>query len=86
MDSSILYFLGLTLIFVGVLVLIFAAILVAARRSRNGKTKTAGLIIIGPVPIVFGSDKKTVKNLMVLAIILTVALIVAFLLYYCLFM
>ncbi len=86
MDSSILYFLGLTLIFVGVLVLIFAAILVAARHGRNGKTKTAGLIIIGPVPIVFGSDKKTVKTLMVLAIILTVALIVTFLLYYYLVM
>ena len=82
MYSSTLYILGLILVFVGVLVLIFTSVIIAARRGRSTKTKTAGIIIVGPVPIVFGSDKKTVKTLMVLAIILTVALIVAFLLYY----
>lgn len=86
MNLSTLYLLGFTLIFVGVIVLIAASILIAATRSRSGKTKTAGIVIIGPIPIVFGSDKKTVKTLMVLAIILVIALIAAFLLHYYLFM
>jgi len=76
--------LGFGLILVGVIVLIIAAITVATR-SKSGKTKSAGVVIIGPVPIIFGSDKKSAKNLMTLAIILTVALIVAMLIYYYLF-
>lgn len=84
MDSSPLYLLGFGLILVGVLVLIIAAITMATQ-SKSGKTKSAGVVIIGPVPIIFGSDKKSAKTLMTLAIVLTVALIVAMLIYYYLF-
>jgi uncharacterized protein (TIGR00304 family) len=79
-DSSGLYLFGFGLILVGVIILMVAAIL--ATRGKSGKTKTAGVIIIGPVPIVFGSDKKTAKTLMTLGIVLTVAIIVAMLIYY----
>ena len=41
------------------------------RRVRGG-----GVIIIGPVPIVFGTDKQSVKVLLVLAIVLVVLLLV----------
>ena len=83
MDSSMLYFFGFGLILVGVLLLIVAGILATMRKS--GKTKTAGVVIIGPIPIIFGSDKKTAKTLMVFGIVLTVTVIVAMLIYYYLF-
>ena len=38
--------------------------------------KTGGMIFIGPIPIVWGSDKKTSKNMWYVAIIITVILIV----------
>jgi uncharacterized protein (TIGR00304 family) len=81
-DSGTLYLLGFALLFAGILVLVAAAIFAAAR-SRNAKT--AGVIIIGPVPIVFGSDKKTVKTLLILSTALMVLLVVAMLVYYFLF-
>ncbi len=80
-DSATLFFLGFVLIFVGVAVLIAATVLVGVR-SKNGKVKTAGIVIIGPVPIVFGSDKKSVKTILALSIALTTLIIVLFLIYY----
>ncbi len=41
------------------------------RRVRGG-----GVIIIGPVPIVFGTDRQSVKVLLVLAIVLVALLLV----------
>lgn len=36
----------------------------------DGKVKGAGVIMIGPVPIVFGTDKKYAALLMILAIVI----------------
>ncbi len=38
--------------------------------SKDGTVKGAGVILIGPVPIVFGTDKKYAALLMILAIVL----------------
>jgi len=81
-DSSVLYLLGFVLVFVGIIVLIAAAVLASVLRIKNGKVKAAGVIVVGPVPIVFGSDKKTVKDVFKLAIVLTAMLIVFALIYY----
>jgi uncharacterized protein (TIGR00304 family) len=81
-DSATLYTLGFALIFMGVLVLVVAAILISITHSKNGKAKAAGAIIIGPVPIIFGSDKKYVKTMLMLSIVLTAVLIVVMLVYY----
>ena len=83
--SAELYSLGFGLILVGVVLLFVAAIAASARRSGGGKTKTAGIIVVGPVPIIFGSDKKSVKTILALSISLTVFLVVAMLVYYFLF-
>jgi uncharacterized membrane protein len=80
-DASALSFTGFTLVIVGVLVIIAAIILIGISQGKGGKAKTAGIIIIGPVPIIFGSDKKTVKTLLAFAIVLTAIVIIAFLLY-----
>jgi uncharacterized protein (TIGR00304 family) len=76
-----LFVLGSMLVIIGIFVLVVATIL-AGIRSRKGRTKAAGVIIVGPVPIIFGSDKNTVKGLLKLALALTVLLIVAMLVYY----
>ncbi len=80
-DSATLFFLGFVLIFVGVAVLIAAAVLVGVLRSKNGKVKAAGVVIIGPVPIVFGPDKKSVKTILAMSVALTTLIIVLFLIY-----
>jgi uncharacterized protein (TIGR00304 family) len=84
-DSAAFFVVGLVLIFVGFLVLAVAAILANAQSRRKGKATVAGAIIIGPVPIIFGSDKKGVKSLLVLSIALTALSIIAMLVYYFLF-
>jgi uncharacterized protein (TIGR00304 family) len=84
-DTWIITAAGFGLVLLGVLLLVVAAILVAVSRTRNSKMKTAGVIIIGPVPIVFGSDKKTVKTLLILSTALTLSLVAALLIYNFLF-
>jgi len=42
------------------------------------KSKFGGVVLIGPLPIVFGSDKNVAKNMVILAIILVVALFLLF--------
>ena len=83
-DAATAYALGFALILVGVAIITAATILIAAK-DKKVKTKTAGVIMIGPLPIVFGSDKKTVKTLLQLSIILTMTVIAALLIYYFLF-
>ncbi len=82
--SLFLYVLGSLLVVFGILIILVAIV----RRSfpKAGKTsvKAGGVIIVGPIPIVFGTDKKMVKTILTLSIALTalvlVTLIVSYLL------
>ena len=58
-DSGVLYALGVALVFVGVLVIAIAVIMLFVSNAGKGEGKGAGVIIIGPVPIVFGTDRTT---------------------------
>jgi uncharacterized protein (TIGR00304 family) len=80
-----LYAVGLALIFIGVLVIIVAVILVSVLGAKKGKVKAGGAVIIGPIPIIFGTDKKSLKTVLLLSVALTVLLIVAMVVYYFLF-
>ena len=51
------------------------------RDAWKGKVKAAGVIMIGPLPIIFGTDKKTVKTVLLLALALTLAVIIAMIIY-----
>jgi len=82
---ALLYTLGFAMIIVGSIILTATAIFVATNRGKKGKAKAAGVIIIGPVPIVFGSDNKTVKTILTLSVTLTVSLILLLLVYHFLF-
>lgn len=74
--TELLYFMGIALIFIGILIVALVVLLKSSRYAGKGKFKGAGAVIIGPIPIVFGTDKKSVKTLLVLAIVLT-ALVLA---------
>jgi uncharacterized protein (TIGR00304 family) len=78
-DGSIAQ-LGFALIIFGFILAFVAAILLAVR-SRGGGTKTrgAGILLVGPIPIIFGTDRESVKVLVVLAIVL-MAVVLIFLL------
>ncbi len=81
-DSAALYALGIALIFVGVLIMVVAVILLSISGAKKGKVKGGGAIIIGPIPIVFGTDKKSLKAVLLLSLALTVILVVAMVVYY----
>jgi uncharacterized protein (TIGR00304 family) len=82
MDSAAFYALGVTLIFVGVLIIIIAVILLSVSGAGKGDVKGGGAIIIGPVPIIFGTDKKSLKTVLRLSLALTAMLVVAMVVYY----
>ena len=49
---------------------------------KKPRVKGAGVIMIGPIPIIFGTDKKSVKMVLALALALTIALIITIIVYY----
>ncbi len=81
-DSAVLFLLGTSLVLIGAFILILATILMTTIRNKKRQAKTTGVIIIGPIPIIFGSDKKSVKTILVLSIVLTTLLLTYFLVYH----
>jgi uncharacterized membrane protein len=67
-----LILLGITLVFVGIAVIIIASIVL------GGSGSVGGIILIGPIPIVFGAGPEAVW-LIVISVILSVISIVLFL-------
>ena len=82
MDLAVFYALAIALIVVGIIVIIAAIIMASAGDAGKGKVKGAGVIMIGPIPIIFGTDKKSVKTVLALALALVIALIIAMVVYY----
>jgi uncharacterized protein (TIGR00304 family) len=81
-DAGALYALGIALVFVGVLIIIVAVILLFISGAKKGNVKGGGAIIIGPIPIIFGTDEKSLKTVLLLSLALTVLLVVAMIVYY----
>ena len=76
MSDQLLWSIGLTLLLTGFALVFIATILLSVKGSRGkGKVKAGGVVIIGPVPIIFGTDKQTVKALLILSIILVALLL-----------
>jgi uncharacterized protein (TIGR00304 family) len=82
LDSEVLYTLGLALVFAGVAIIIITIVLLSVSGARKGKIKGGGAILIGPIPIVFGTDKKSLKAVLLLSLALTVMVVVAMVVYY----
>jgi uncharacterized protein (TIGR00304 family) len=74
--DSVLFSIGLLLALAGfaiAIVAIFVAILRSARGT--GKIRGGGVVMIGPVPIVFGTDKESARVLILLGIVLMIVLL-----------
>jgi uncharacterized membrane protein len=71
-----LYELGIIIIFVGVIIVFVAFVLLFLSSIKSGRARGGGALIIGPFPIIFGSDKEFVKTILWLSIALTVLLFI----------
>jgi len=65
-----LILLGFAISFIAMLWLVLSSV-----RSGKGEVREGGAVIIGPIPIIFGTDKETVKMLLVLSILLVILLL-----------
>ncbi len=79
-----LYQLGIGLVIVGVFIFALVVFLIVLRAQKS-KVKAAGAVIIGPVPIIFGTDKKSLKTVLTLSVVLTGLLIIFTVVYYYMF-
>jgi uncharacterized protein (TIGR00304 family) len=83
MDAEMLFVLGFALIFAGILITVIAVILLFVSGVRGkGEVKGGGAIIIGPFPIIFGTDKESIKTVLLLSITLTILLAIVTVIFY----
>ncbi|MGC8998045.1 MAG: TIGR00304 family membrane protein [Candidatus Bathyarchaeia archaeon] len=82
LGGETLYELGIIIILVGVIIVFAAFVLLFLSSIKGGKARGGGALIIGPFPIVFGSDKESVKTILWLSIALTLLLFVVFIVLY----
>ena len=62
------------LILIGIALIFFSTFKESTRKHVEG----GGVIIIGPLPIVFGTSEKVTKTLIILAIVLVIVVFVIF--------
>jgi len=78
-----LYGLGITLILVGTIIILISLVMFFLKSVKGErKVKGGGAIIIGPFPIIFGTDKEAIKTVLWLALALTILLIIAMILFH----
>lgn len=85
-DVGTLYSFGASLVLAGMVVILAAFILLLIINIREkGKVKGGAALIIGPFPIIFGTDKESVKIVLLLSLALTVLLILAIVMFHFMF-
>jgi uncharacterized protein (TIGR00304 family) len=82
LDLTIFYTLGIALVIAGIVVIVAAIILASKGSGKKGKVQGAGVIMIGPIPIIFGTDKKSVKSVLGLALALTLVVLIIYVAYW----
>ena len=81
-DFAVFYALGIVLVVVGIIVIVVAIVLASMGGAKKGKMHGAGVVMIGPVPIIFGIDKKSVKTVLALVLALTIVVLIITVVYY----
>ena len=81
-EAEVLYSVGVALILVGVFIIVLAVIVLSVRSAGKSKVRGGGAVIIGPVPIIFGTDKKSLKTVVSLSLALTILLLVVMVIRY----
>ncbi len=70
---------GMLLVFLGMMVIIIDMMLHYARGGGESRVRGGGVVIVGPVPIVFGTDKKMVVTAAIIGALLTVMTLLIYL-------
>jgi uncharacterized protein (TIGR00304 family) len=81
-DLAVFYGLGLALVVIGIIIIVAAVILISKGEAKKSKVRGAGIIMIGPIPIIFGTDQKSIKNILVIALALTIMVLIITLVHY----
>jgi uncharacterized protein (TIGR00304 family) len=68
---------GFLMILAGVVVIIFGVLRSAGR--EGGQTKSGAVVLVGPIPIAFGSDAKWTSVAIALAVVLMVLTLILYL-------
>lgn len=77
MNGQLLFMVGFILIFVGLVIIFVAGLLLLVRVVREkGRVRGGGVVLIGPFPIAFGTDKESAKILLLLSIALIVLVLI----------
>jgi len=80
MSGELLWNVGAALVFAGFVLSLIAVVLLLFSSLRGkkvgGKVRGGGVVVIGPFPIVFGTDKESAKILLLLSIALIALLLV----------
>lgn len=82
MDFTVFYSVGIALVVVGIIVIVAAIVVASMGGSKKGKVRSAGVIMIGPIPIIFGTDKKSVKAVLALALAVTIVVLIVIIVNY----
>jgi len=67
--------LGILFVFAGFAVIV-AAMLLSSKPSTEGRVRGGGVVMIGPIPLVFGTDMKWASVAIVLALVLILVTLV----------
>ena len=70
------------MVVIGIIIIVAVMILASTDGVKKGKVRGAGVIMIGPIPIIFGTDKKSLKNILILALGITMMVLITTLVYY----
>ncbi len=85
LNAENFYGLGVALIFLGTLIVLAAFVLLLTSSFRGEKVRGGGAVIIGPFPIIFGTDRETVKTVLWLSIALTLLLLLVMVVFHFLY-
>jgi uncharacterized protein (TIGR00304 family) len=70
MNAGVLVIAGIIVIFIGIIIILIGTALQAT--SKNEEVRTGGVILIGPIPIIFGNDRSLIIGAMIFAVVIIV--------------
>lgn len=82
MNVAVFVSIGVALIIIGIIIIITTIIIGLIRNVKKIGVSGSGVIIVGPIPIIFGKDKASVKAILALALILAVVVLIIMVLNY----
>lgn len=62
---------GIIFVFIGIILIMIGSVMQSSS-SKTGEVHTGGVILIGPIPIIFGNDKSLIIAGIIFAIIIMV--------------